>query len=122
MRLNTRIMRPFWYAEYTGKTADTDAAGNKTGEYTETYSNPVKSRANISAGKSSLVLGEEGLVESYDRTIISEKTLQLSENTRIWIGVEPVSGQTTNPHNYVVTKKQDGVNYMKYGLTKVDVR
>lgn len=126
MRGVLRNKRTLWYALYGGKTPKVDSNGHKTGEYEITWSTPVKYRGNYSAGSSDFILGEYGIKEEYDRMLlVFDKNCPIAEGTILWLGIEPtitVEGVTTkNPHNYVVSKKQDGLNNIRYGLKKVKV-
>lgn len=116
MRCSERDKRPIHYALYTGKTPVQDN-GKYTGEYTLTYGNPVRMMANYSAGSDTLTVGEYGIKEQYDRILITtDMSCPIAEDTRIWIGIP-----TSLPHNYVVSKKEDSVRAIRYGLTKVKV-
>ena len=126
MKCLERNKRELWYALYTGKSAVTDSAGHKTGEYALTYGAPVQMRANYSAGSDVLTLGEAGIEEQYDRImVVDDLDCPIAEDTRIWLGISPsvsVSTSTVSvPHNYVVSKRQDGLDSVKYGLSKVKV-
>ena len=118
MRTLNRNKRELYYALYLSETEDTNANGDLTGEISPDYGNVTRLDCNISAAVGSEVISAFGEFTNYSRAIVvSDITCPIDENSLIWFGVE-----TTEPHNYIVTKKADSKNGLMYALKEVRVR
>lgn len=72
MRCMNRNKVEFYYALYEGKVLHKNEKGQRTGEYDLIYSNPVSSRANISAAKGETQTRQFGEDESYDKVLVMD--------------------------------------------------
>ena len=116
MRSLARNKKHFYYALYDGKTEITDTYGNKTGQYTLTYGNPVGYWANISPATGVSDLEMFGQNTNYSHVIsTSDMTCPITETTHLWIGVP-----TTDPYNYVVVRKAESLNCISYAIREVN--
>ena len=85
MRMLKRNLKPFYYALYLGKTPLVDGEGNDTGEYTVNYGTKTLAYANISQASGSISSMWYGMAEGYDKTLILDKDIPLTEESRLWI-------------------------------------
>ena len=103
---------PFWYALYTGKQAVVDENNYETGEQKMTYSNPVKSAANISPARGESLARQFGDNVDYDRVMVMEAS-PINEYSVLWVETVPQleldgslsvdnSGNVVTPWDYVV--------------------
>lgn len=115
MRTLERNKRPLYYALYLGEVENVDANGHLTSERTPTYGNATKLDCNVSASAGSDIVEAFGGFTNYTRTItVANTNCPMDENSIVWFGVS-----TTEPHNYIVTKKADSKNGILYALLKV---
>lgn len=115
MRTLERNKRPLYYALYLGEVENVDANGHLTSERTPTYGNVTKLDCNVSASAGSDIVEAFGGFTNYTRTItVANTDCPMDENSIVWFGVS-----TTEPHNYIVTKKADSKNGILYALLKV---
>ena len=115
MRTLERNKRPLYYALYLGEVENVDANGHLTSERTPTYGNVTKLDCNVSASTGSDIVEAFGGFTNYTRTItVANTDCPMDENSIVWFGVS-----TTEPHNYIVTKKADSKNGILYALLKV---
>jgi len=124
MRAMLKNKRSVWYATYTGKTETMD--GNyHTGQYTPSYSNPVKVTINVLPPKGETIARPFGVEPYYDRAaVIGSRNTPINENSIMWIDVTPViglDGSTSTPHDYVVSKVSHSLNETTLSLKRVDV-
>lgn len=117
MRDLKRNQRTIYYALRTGETADYDEYGNETGESTPTYGDIVALNCNVSASIGEEAVNAFGSFTNYSRTIVvADTACPMDENSIVWFGIP-----TTEPHNYIVTKKADSKNNLMYALREVTV-
>ena len=130
MKALARNKQSLWYALPTTLTDVYDANGLYTGEQTPSYGTPVKVAMNISPATGRAVLEWFGIATNYDKVLVTDDmNCPITEDTIIWIGIEPTTsitnnGQTTtvnNPHNYVVNRIGKSLNSIVYGVTEVSV-
>lgn len=138
MRILSRNKQELWFANHLSDSFVTDNNGLKTGEKTQTYTTPVKTRMSIEMPKGRSDFRSYGIVPDYDiQAITEDKTCSMDEQSIVWFGILPThtetrtittEGQTTttevevpNPHNYVVTKRTKSLNHIVYQLKEVDV-
>ena len=115
MRGLERNKRPIWYATYLGKTEIIDANGNRTGEFTESYSEPVKVLMNVAPATGRLNWMQFGAYLSYDIAAMTfEMDLPISETSKIWVYKEP-----TERNDYVVVRVGRSINNVVYALKGV---
>ena len=76
-----------YYALYTGKTYVEDTNGNRTGEYTVSYTSPAPLMANISAARGTADLEEFGINLNYTKTIVMDNPdCPIDEHSVLWLG------------------------------------
>ena len=115
MRGLLRNKQPIWYANYLGKTEIIDANGNRTGEFTESYSDPVKIMVNLAPAKGYVDWSPFGIYTPYDIAAMTlEMDLPITEKSVIWIGIP-----TTEHYNYVVVRIARSLNNVIYALRGV---
>lgn len=92
--------------------------GFDTGQYQESYSEPVMARARISsvAGESEVEMF--GASVQYDRIISSVQNLPIDEYSRLWIDSDPVSGEE---YDYKVKRAARGLNHHLWAIEKVSM-
>ena len=104
-----------FYALYTGKTAETDTDGNLTGDYVETYAEPVAMKVNVSPAKGKTNIEMFGEEEDYTRSIVTDKMdCPIVESTLLWIG-KPV----TENANYRVTRVARSLHHITYAIEEI---
>lgn len=117
---------PFYYALYQGYVPLIDEQGFDTGEQVLSYSNPIKTAANISAAKGNAATREFGDDEDYNRVITLENNdTPIDEFSRLWVERVPVikeDGSTDTPHDYTVRRVARSLNGAQIAIRKVDVR
>ena len=116
MKSLKRNKKQFYYALYQGMSELTDEYGNRTGQYTLTYSDPASYRANISPATGTTDLEQFGQNTNYSHVIsTSDMNCPFEETTRLWIGVP-----TTSPYNYLVVRKAESLNCISYAIREVE--
>lgn len=118
MRDLNRNKRQIHYALYESDEPILDEYGNETGESEPIYGSVVELRGNVSAASGEDVVQAFGSFTNYSRVLcISDNNCPIAERTIVWFGVA-----TTEPYNYVVTRKADSKNGILYALQEVKVR
>lgn len=116
MRGLERNKQPVWYARYEGKTEIIDANGNRTGEFIESYSDPVKVMMNVAPARGYIDWSPFGVFTPYDIAAMTNDTdLPITETSIIWVYKAP-----PEPHNYVVVRIARSINNVVYALRGVD--
>ena len=117
MRTLKRNKRPVAYAFYDGATELTDSEGNYTGEYTVSYTTPVKTRMNVSGGRGQADIALFGLTQTFARTATTEdlKT-KFNTETVFWIETDP----DTEPFDYRVVAVSRTINQVVLALAEVE--
>lgn len=117
MRTSQRDRRPVAYAFYDGAQELTDTYGNYTGEYTVSYTSPVKTYMNVSGGRGQADIALFGLTQTFSRTAITED-LETDFNTEtvFWIENDP----DTEPFDYRVAAVSRTVNQVVLALAEVE--
>lgn len=125
MRCMVKNMRDFYYATYKDKIELTDEYGNNSGEYEVIYSNPVKSKGNISSAQGEVQNRQFGDSESYDKVIaLSNVDVPIDEHSILWVDTLPSlndDGTTNTPYDYIVKKVARSLNSVSIAISKVDV-
>ena len=115
MRGLIRNKQPVWYANYLGKTEIIDINGNRTGEFTESYSEPVMAMMNLAPPKGYVDWNPFGVYIPYDLAAMThEMDLPIKETSVFWVGIEP-----TEHYNYVVVRIGRSINNVIYALRGV---
>ena len=117
MRTLSRNKRSLYYKLYLGEVENTDG-GNLTGESTPAYGDLTELRCNVSASVGSDAVSAFGGFTNYSRTVaVADINCPMDEESIVWFGIP-----TTEPHNYIVTKRADSKNGILYALLEVKVR
>lgn len=126
MRCLVRNKRTFHYALYNSHEEIVDEYGNRTGQYSVSYSVPKKISANISAANGEMQIREFGESESYDKVIVlDDVNTPIDEYTILWVDTPPLlnnDGSTETPHDYIVKKVARSLNSVSIAVSKVSVR
>ena len=117
MRTVKRNKRPVAYAFYEGVTALTDSDGLYTGEYSVSYTTPIKTLMNVSGGRGQADIALFGLTQTFARTATTED-LQTPFNTQtvFWIETDP----DTEPFDYRVVAVSRTINQVVLALAEVE--
>ena len=125
MRGMVRNKSKFYYASYIGKTELLDEYGNLTGEYTISYSDPIKFFGNISAAQGEMQSRQFGETESYDKVIVlDDRNAPIDEHSILWVDTLPHltdNGTTETPHDYIVKRVARSLNGVSIAIKKVRV-
>ena len=119
-RVNKRTL---YYANFIRKEEVKDSFGNQL-SWTPIYGNPVKHMANVSAGRGEANTRIFGEHIEYSRVVLFPNPCPVDEVSIIWFDHLPVldeNGETTTPHDYVVSAVADSINYSNVAIRKVDV-
>ena len=125
MRCMARNKSKFYYASYLGKTEIIDEDGNRTGEYTISYSLPNGKQGNISAAQGEMQSRQFGESESYDKVIVlDDRNTPIDEYSILWVDTLPdlnEDGTTDTTHDYIVKKVARSLNGVSIAIKKVKV-
>lgn len=117
MRSLNKNKRGIYYALYTGEDKILDEYGNETGESNPTYGEKTELRCNISGASGNEVVQAFGSFSNYTRVVcVADNNCPIAEQTVVWFGIP-----TTEPYNYIVTRKADSKNGILYALQEVKV-
>ena len=117
MRCLERNKRPFYYANYVGKTKVMDSQGRFTGEYEVTYTSPILVYGNISPARGTDYASPFGLTENYDKIIVlSDPAFPIQETSVLWL-----DKAITEEYDYVVVRTARSLNSISIAIKKVDV-
>ena len=114
MRTLQKNKRTFYYARFIATEPIYDEYGNLTGDRQKVYSEPVKYMANVSANVGADAIQVFGSLTNYSRTMTLTENL-LREGDIIWFGID-----TTQSHNYVVTKVADSLHGYLIAIQEVN--
>ena len=118
MRSLARNKQKLHYALLVSRTEIIDADGNKTGEFENTYGNPIEFKANISPARGNADIDIFGANVNYSKTIVTtDMRCPIDENSLLWIDTDPL----TQPYNYVVTQVAKSLNVITYAIKEVRV-
>lgn len=115
MRCLNKNKQTIHYKNYIGKTQIVDTNGNRTGEYTLSYSDLIEAKMNVSASRG--VASEEmfGIQTNYTKVLVtSDINCSMDEHSIVWID-KPTDG----PHDYVVVRKAKSLNSIAYAILEV---
>jgi len=117
MRSLNKNKRTIFYALYKGDSLLLDEQGYETGESEPTYGEITELRCNISSASGEEAFEAFGSFTNYTRVIcVADTKCPIAEQTVVWFGVA-----TTDPYNYIVTRKADSKNGILYALQEVKV-
>lgn len=112
----------FWYQCYEGEDYELDEDGRRTGDKIPIYSNPVKSKAFISANTGNAMDSPFGNDIVYDKAISTVKKLPIDENTRLFIDRVPVlnaDGSTDTKPDYECVCVKNGLVQNVWAIRKI---
>ena len=125
MRCMVRNKSKFYYASYVGKTEILDEYGNRTGEYKNSYSDPIVKFGNVSAAQGEMESRQFGESESYDKVIVlDDRNALIDEHSILWVDTLPrlnEDGSTDTPHDYVVKRVARSLNGVSLAIRKVRI-
>lgn len=112
MGLSKKYLEDITFSNPNGQTAILDGQGNRTGEYTETFSSPITVKAFVSANNGTAKLTGFGLDMDYDKVcMIADKNCNISEGSKV----------THKGTEYLVKKIFDAkcLSYLPIGMNEV---
>ena len=125
MRCMVRNKTTFYYALYIGETEIVDEYGNRTGEFSLTYGNPMRVSGNVSAAQGEMQNRQFGESERYDKVIVlDDRNAPIDEHSILWVDTLPHlndDGSTDTPHDYIVHRIAKSLNGVSIAIGKVDV-
>lgn len=108
---------PLSYALYAGKVPVYDAYGLKTGEYTESYTDPVTVKMCVAPAVGRANLQPYGIKSDYTHIAVTDDmSCPINESSVVWIGAS-----TSTPANARVVTVAKGLDSIMYALKVVDV-
>ena len=117
MRTLKRNKRPVAFAFYEGVTELLDDNGNYTGEYTVSYTDPVKTLMNVSGGRGQADIALFGLTQTFSRTATTEDLITpFNTETVFWVEKDP----DTEPFDYRVVAVSRTINQVVLALAEVE--
>ena len=112
--------RQIYYALYQGESYVYDADGNRTGEQSPSYGEPVAISMNVSASRGSASYDPFGINENYTKTLVTDDmSCPIKEDSILWVDVPLMDGETRNKHDYVVTQVARSLNHITYAIREV---
>ena len=118
MRNQTANQRTLYFANHLGIADVFDDYGYRTGEKADSWTTPEKIRLNVSTVKGEVENDAFGGFLDYSRTLFTTNMdCPIKEGSRIWISKDPAKG---DPHNYIVVRKADSKNALRYAIKEVD--
>ncbi len=118
MRTLKRNKRPVAFAFYAGVQELTDEYGNYTGEYDVSYTEPVKTKMNVSGGRGQADIALFGLTQTFGRTATTEDLdTPFNTETVMWIETDPDLGE---PFDYRVVAVSRTINQVVLALSEVE--
>lgn len=117
MRTLKRNKRPVAFAFYEGVTELLDENNNYTGEYTVSYTDPVKTLMNVSGGRGQADIALFGLTQTFSRTATTEDLITpFNTETVFWVEKDP----DTEPFDYRVVAVSRTINQVVLALAEVE--
>ena len=141
MRLMKRNLKPLWYSLYRGNMKLYDEDGYETGEKRVLYDEPVNMMCNISPATGRAVQEQFGVIENYDKIVMTDKMdCPINENTILYIDEKPKRKMmlkiqfAVNPFGdvtfktavksykqYIVKRVAKSLNHISYAVMEVKV-
>ena len=114
MRNCKKNTRHLWYSNFQENEPILDENGDKTGEYSSGYMNPVKFDASLSDSKGKAYADIFGTSLDYTRTASTVEMLPITEESLVWYQTDPVMKADgtvdENTADYTVAGIADGLN------------
>lgn len=125
MRTLKRNKRPIWYANFDRLETTHDEWGNETG-HRVVLSDPIRMYANVSPARGESATRQFGESEDYDKVIVFAGESPVTETSVFWIdnlvgGEIPVVDGKNAPHDYIVKKVAESLNFTSLAVQKVNV-
>jgi len=118
LKMLERNKRAFFYANLMGSQEILDINNTRTGEYENTYTEPILARGNISPDRGETSINPFGIGENYQRILqLEDENAPLSETTILWVD----DLDTSKPHDYIVVGVARSLESSKFALRKVNV-
>ena len=118
MRTLKRNLSKVQYALFNKTREILDKDGRRTGEYEQTFFEPVTAYMNVSSAKGETDSQLFGISLDYDKTLVTtDMTLSIDEQSVMWIDEK----DTTKPFDYIVKKVARSLNSITYAVKKVNV-
>ena len=123
MKVLKRNKRAFYYCLYQGTEKLVDENGNRTGEERQTYSEPIKTLANISPASGIAQTEQFGNLENYDKVIVTDDmNCPIDEHTVLFIDKEPEHSTSGDlMYDYTVRRVAKSLNSISIAVRKVSV-
>lgn len=119
MRNQAANQRTIYYANHLGIADVFDENGYRTGETDDFWTEPQKLRINVSTVKGEVENEAFGGYLDYSRTLFTTNMdCEIKEGSRIWLSKDPAKKE---PHNYIVVRKADSKNTIRYAIKEVEV-
>ena len=119
MRNQTANQRTLYFANHLGIADVFDDYGYRTGETKDSWTEPVKIRLNVSTVKGEVDNDAFGGFLDYSRTLFTTNMdCPIKEGAIIWLSKDPAKG---DPHNYIVVRKADSKNALRYAIKEVEI-
>ena len=115
--------RKLYVLNYLGQVEVVDKDNYKTGETTNSYSDPKEFRASVSGAKGSSQVEMFGTEIKYDKTILMSvslfRDLCITENSVLFVDTEPTFDTNHFPlYNYKVVKIAETINEVAIAISK----
>lgn len=102
---------------FLGKTPIYDDDGFDTGDYILSYTELKTARMTMTPNKGNASVEVFGSDLNYSRTLrTDDMSCDLAENSLVWI-----NNALSEPHDYIVIAKAEGLTNIAYAIRKVDV-
>lgn len=113
-----------YYGEITGWEDVVDEHGDKTGEKRKTYSTPQEFLIYVAPSRGDVTWNPFGIGDNYTNVMsTNDRRCPITEDSVLWIGIDPFDseGNIVTEHNYIVTRRAEGLNSILYAIKKVEV-
>lgn len=116
MRDLKRNQREIWYSLYEGKTPVLKD-GFETGQYKETYSDPVSVRISTAPSTGASEAELFGASVQYDKVLSTVQDLPIDEYSRLWVETTP--NDKADNYDYIVKRVAKGLNQNLWAIARV---
>lgn len=117
MKCLERNKRSFYYATLSANVPKTNALGQFTGAYEQTYSTPTQYRANVSEARGSAYAEFFGQNLAYDKVIVTDNmSCPIDEKSLLWVD----KTDTTGKADYIVKRKAVSLNNVLYAISRIE--
>lgn len=116
MRDLKKNQREVWHSRYEGKQPILKN-GFETGQYKETYAQPVPVRVSISPATGASETEFFGASVQYDRVLSTVNDLPIDEYSRLW--VDAIPNEKADNYDYIVKRVAKGLNQNLWAIARV---